>query len=309
LGLCIEQCLAMGRAVEKYNRVFQYGTEARSFIHPRMAIELVLNGHIGEVKEIYVWAPRGESGGSATPVLPVPEGFDYDLWLGPAPEAPFCKDRWSQSGIYYIYDYAIGYIAGWGAHPIDMVQWWADKTGQGIPLEYEGTGTLPDSGLFNTIVHWDMTCRYRSGVTLHFMDTVSAKAKISKDEKLTWDDKWGHGVIFVGTKGEVYLKRMAFKTNPMTLMKVAKNPGDIRLPASSDHNANWIHCIKTREQPVSDIYSAVKSDILCHLCDISVRTGRKIRWDPVKETIVNDPEAVKMMSRPMRAPYDKLMLL
>jgi hypothetical protein len=93
LGLSIEQDLAARRAVRQYGRVFQYGAEHRSTASARHAIELVLNGRIGKVQAIYVFCPTGGEGGAATPVLPVPKDLDYDLWLGPAPQAPFCHDR------------------------------------------------------------------------------------------------------------------------------------------------------------------------------------------------------------------------
>jgi hypothetical protein len=93
LGLTVEQTLAAREITDKHQRVFQYGTQNRSMAQLRMGLELVLNGHIGKVKALYVWCPPGESGGLPTPVLPGPDGFDYDLWLGPAPEAPFCHDR------------------------------------------------------------------------------------------------------------------------------------------------------------------------------------------------------------------------
>ena len=93
LGVCIEQDLSARQIVDKYKRIFQYGAQNRSTAQTRMGMELVLNGHIGEVKEIYAWCPPGESGGSATPVLPIPDGFDYNMWLGPAPQAPYCQDR------------------------------------------------------------------------------------------------------------------------------------------------------------------------------------------------------------------------
>ncbi|VGO14022.1 scyllo-inositol 2-dehydrogenase (NAD(+)) [Pontiella desulfatans] len=103
LGLSIEQNLAARAITEKHNRIFQYGAQQRSMQHLRMGIELVLNGHIGEVKDIYAWAPAGQSGGS-TEAQPVPENVDYDLWLGPAPKAPFSEERTSNRGSWYIYD-------------------------------------------------------------------------------------------------------------------------------------------------------------------------------------------------------------
>jgi hypothetical protein len=93
-----------------------------------MGIDLVLNGHIGEVQELYVWAPGGVSGGGDPTPQPVPEDLDYEMWLGPAPKEPYSPDRVSNKGAWYTYDYALGFIAGWGAHPLDQLQWYVAPT-------------------------------------------------------------------------------------------------------------------------------------------------------------------------------------
>ncbi len=306
LGISIEQCKAATEIVDKHKRVFQYGTQNRSIAQVRLGTELVLNGHIGEVKEVYVWCPQGHSGGSATPVLPVPKGFDYDMWLGPAPETPFCKDRCllsgnARNGIFHIYDYAIGFIAGWGAHPMDQAQWWADEVGLKIPVEYEGTGTIPKTGLFNTLTHWDMTCTYPNGLKMRFLDNQTAR----KDNRVPQisETKFNHGSLFVGETGWVAVSRYGWKVFPDTLYKKARDAGPKKLPVSRSHTRNFIDSVLSRARPVSHLHSAVRSDIICHLCDIAMRTGRKIKWDPNTETIVGDPEAAKRMHRPMRAPW------
>jgi predicted dehydrogenase len=306
LGISIEQVLAAREIGDKHKRIFQYGTQNRSMIHVRMGTELVLNGHIGEVKELYVWCPPGESGGSATPVLPVPEGFDYDMWLGPAPEVPFCADRClrqtGRNGIFHIYDYAIGFIAGWGAHPLDQLQWWADQAGLTIPVKYEGTGTIPKEGLFDTTTNWDMTCSYANGLTLRFLDNVTAREgkKIPNIDQMP---NFYHGTMYVGTEGWVTVTRSGWKVYPESLYRKGKEPGKIRLIQSLNQRHNFIESILNKEQPISDLKSSIKSDLISHLCDISIRTGRTIHWDPEKETIVGDNEAKKMMSRPMREPW------
>lgn len=308
LGLCINQCLAMEKATRKYERIFQYGTEGRSMAHPRLALQLVLNGHIGEVKKMYVWCPHGEAG-NQDDHQPIPEGFDYDLWLGPAPEVPFCANRslrqGHRNGIFHIYDYAIGFIAGWGAHPMDLAQWWADNVKRGIPVDYEGTGVIPTEGLFDTITHWNTTCTYEDGLTMRFADSITIKEVLAKEENMADLDRlWRHGVIFVGADGRrVHLARNACTTRPTELWRKAKDPGAIKLIKSIDHQGNWIDAMLSQEQPVSDVHSAVQSDIICHLCDIAIRTGRKIKWDPRKETIPGDESAKAMMSRPMRKPW------
>jgi len=304
LAISIEQDIAARAIVDKYNRVFQYGAQQRSQVQVRMGIELVLNGHIGDVKEIYVWAPHGESGGSPSPELPVPEGFDYDLWLGPAPKAPFYHDRCyrnnNQNGIFHIYDYAIGYIAGWGAHPVDMLQWWADNAGlDTIPIRYTGSGEIGVGGLFNTLTNWDVKCTYANGLPMRFMDDQTANSL-----KPHPGVEGEHGTLFVGSEGWIRVSRASWKVSPMELYKRGKNPGEKRLDVSTDQIQNFVDCVISRKQPVDNLHSAVRSDIICHLSDICIREGRPITWDPEKETIVDDPEAAKRMRRPMRKPWE-----
>lgn len=305
LGISIEQDLAARRAVRQYGRVFQYGTERRSTPSARHAIELVLNGRIGKVKELYVLSPFSPQGGSATPVLPVPKELDYDLWLGPAPEAPFCHDRCLvNSGIFHVYDYSIGFIAGWAAHPLDMVQWWADHAGMGIPVSYEGTGVLPEKGLYNVVTRFDMRCRYENGLTMRLMDhQTSSTADIP-------GIRTGNAATFVGSEGWISVGYNDLQAQPASVLDSVIRPEEIHLPngdyAGSPyveaHHLSWHDCIRFRRDPVSNIESSVRSDLVSHLCDICIRVGRPIHWDPVRETI-DDEAARKMMSRPMRAPW------
>ena len=308
LGLCINECLQMEKAVKKHGRVFQYGTEGRSMPGTRLGIEMVLNGHIGDIEKVYIWAPSGHSGGNFAPG-PIPEGFDYDLWLGPAPEVPFSPGRCCKGGggnaIFHYYDYAIGFIAGWGAHPVDIYQWWADNVGLGIPEHAEGTGTIPTKGVYNTITNWNVTYEYKKGPLIRFYDTRTAAKELPKQKeiKFPFTKKMGHGVIFIGTKGQLFVQRGTFNTHPAELRKLGKNSGKIKLQTSQCHEGNWVDRILDRKQPVSDIWSAVRSDIICHLGDIAIRTGRKIKWDDEKKTIVGDKAAEAMMYRKLRKPW------
>jgi hypothetical protein len=308
LGLSIEQDLAAREIVDKHKRVFQYGTQQRSQSHMRMGLELVLNGHIGELQEIYVWAPHGASGGSGTPVIPVPEGYDLDLWTGPAEPAPFSHDRnlgqGQRKAIYHVYDYAIGFIAGWGAHPVDILQWWADESGRGIPVTYKGTGTIPTEGLFNTLTHWDVECTYADGLKMYFMDDETAKKPERKVPNMDQIGKsFGNCTMFMGSKGWIALSRGGWKFSSDELRRMAKDPGPKRLAVSRGHQRNFVDAILVREQPVSDLHSAVQSDIICQMGDICIRTGETVGWDPVKETVVGSADAVAMMHRNMRKPW------
>lgn len=303
LGLCAAQTLAARAITDRFGRLVQYGAQQRSIQHVRMGIELVLNGHIGRVRELYTWAPKGESGGRPEPVLPVPEGFDYDLWLGPAPWAPFCEDRClgqgHRKGIYHIYDYAIGFIAGWGAHPMDMLQWWADHAGRAeVPIRYEGTGLIPTEGLFNTVTHWDVTATYQDGLKLRFMDNETA-ARLRPHPGI----EGNHGTLFVGEEGWVRVSRDNWKTSPESLMYKGKDPGERRLRASRDQIDDFIESVRAGRTPIDDLHSAVRSDLACHLSEISIRTGRPITWDPARETIVGDADAARLLSRSAREPW------
>jgi hypothetical protein len=282
LGISMEHDKAMREAVHQCQAVFQYGTQQRSFDqHCGFAAELVRNGYIGDLKAVHVIAPNGETGGQAVP-QPVPEGLDYDLWLGPAPVTPYTTDRVIGTGRWHIYDYAIGFIAGWGAHPLDIAHWGCPH----IPVEYEGSGRIPTDGLFDTVVDWNVRGRYAGG----------AEYTLKTGGDLT---------TFVGTKGWVAAGRGrgTLRAEPASLLSVKIKPEEIHLLQENNHYGDFLNCVLTRRTPVSNIDSAVQSDFMSHLGDIAVRTGRKIRLDPAKEQIVGDDAAARMMKRTMRAPW------
>jgi len=280
LGISIAENKLLREIVRKHGTIFQYGTQQRCFNqHCGFAAELVRNGYIGELKSVDVVAPNGETGGNPAP-QPVPDGLDYEMWLGPAPVAPYTNDRVVNTGRWHIYDYALGFIAGWGAHPLDIAHWGYPH----IPVEYEGTGRIPREGLYNTVVDWDIKGRYASGVTFTLKPG-------------------GDKTTFTGTEGWVAPSRGGIKASSDELLKIKIKPGDIHLLQDNHHYLNFVKAVKTRRNPASDIDSAVQSDFISHLGDIAVRTGRKIQWDPVKETIVGDENAARMMNRVRREPW------
>jgi glucose-fructose oxidoreductase len=282
LGISVAHDQAIRAAVKRYGSIFQYGTQQRSSQHCRFGCELVRNGRIGKVHTIHVVAPNGRSGGSTEPV-PVPQDLDYDMWLGPAPMALYTKDRCTNLGAYHIYDYALGFIAGWGAHPLDILQWGYDThlAGQG---EFEGTGVIPGEGLFNTVMNWDVRIQYANGLKITFKPGSNSTQ-------------------FVGTEGWVRIWRRGIDAHPKSLLKSTIAPDEIHLLESARHDQNFLDCVKRRSETVSPIEAAVWSDVISHLSDIAVRTGRKIRWDPKKEVIIGDEQASRMLTRPMRSPW------
>jgi len=280
LGVSVAQNKALREAVHRYGAIFQYGTQQRCFnTHCGFGCELVRNGYIGELKAVHVIAPNGATGGNPAP-QPVPDGLDYDLWLGPAPEAPYTHDRVFGIGRWHIYDYAIGFIAGWGAHPLDIAHWGYPH----IPVEYEGTGLIPTDGLFDTVVNWDVRGRYASGVEFTLKPG-------------------GDKTTFVGTEGWVAPSRGGIRADPPSLLSVKIKPDEVHLLQDNPHYRNFLNACLTRTTPAADIDSAVQSDFISHLGDICIRSGRKIHWDPKAETVVGDAEAARRLTRAMRSPW------
>lgn len=283
LGTSVAEDLALREVIKRYDRVFQYGPQRRSGGKWRHACELVRNGHIGQVRQIQITAAT--FGGCApkdpTPAR-VPENLDYGLWLGPAPEVPYVPGRCRARGWYCIYDYCIGWISAWGSHVLSIAQWGYDTHRAGI-TEYEGTGEIPNVGLNDNLVRWDVRMECANGVRM----TLKTG---------------GNGVKFIGSEGAVWVSDGGQGAEPESLWNKQIAADGIRLRSGSLHT-DFIQCVKTRQPTVSPIDDAVYSDIISHLADIAIRLKRKVKWDPAKEQVIGDDEAARMLARSLRDPW------
>jgi glucose-fructose oxidoreductase len=291
MGLSLQEIKTLRAAVHRYERTFQFGTQQRSMPNFRFACELVRNGRIGELKTIKVSAPDGfaeRTNDVGYEVEPVPEGFDYEMWLGPAPWAPYTSKRVINPHWFHISDYSLGYIAGWGIHHIDIAQWGSGMELTG-PVEVEGSGLFPgDDGLCDNALNWDVRLKYANGVRMHFTsDTLMNK----------------HGILFEGTQGWVYVNRSQFDAEPKSLLKETIGPNEIHLPVSTHHQRNFLDSVKSRQPSICNIDVAVRSDTVCTISDIAIRLGRPLKWDPDKEEFVGDDEANLRQRRAMRSPW------
>lgn len=266
--------------VNRSGRIFEYGTQQRGALHVRAGCELVRSGAIGELKALEVKSPSGKPGGKLEP-KPVPPGFDYEMWQGPAPERPYCDDRCLVPGPWHIYDYSIGFLGGWGAHPLDVLDWGLPHPV--VPVEYEGTGVIPAEGLYNTVMDWKVRCTYANGLV---MDFSAAEEDATK---------------FIGSEGWIQIRRRSIESEPASL--TAGQPVSRFEQFGRNHTRNFLDSIRGQSTPESPIDAAIRTDLVSHLSNIAVRTGRKIRWDPVKEAIIDDSQATKMMNRPLRSPW------
>jgi hypothetical protein len=302
LGVSVDYGFKLRKLVQEKSAVFQYGTQQRSDRYFRMACELAQNGYIGELKSIDAWCDSvgdNEYTKIIPPTEPVPADLDYDRWIGPAPMKPFSKVRVSNRGAYHIYDYALGYIAGWGAHPLDIAQW-GNNSENTAPIKYEGTGTIPTGGLFDTVSSWDIHCTYANGVKMHFMDHATAVPIVNQ----YYPTLRVHGTTFHGSEGWVTVRRGAIDFSDEALRRVKLKDTDTHLYKSGSHMGNFIDCIKSRKKPISTIEAAVQSDLISHLSNAVVRLGHSINWDPKKEQVVSDAQAVnKVLNRSLRKPW------
>ena len=283
LGLSIAQDLECRRVFGECGRVFQYGTQQRSsgFMtvgdqnprlenHCRYGCELVRSGRIGKVKRIEVVAPNGGAGGSTT-AIPVPDDLDFARWCGPNIKRDYTADLCTPPGTYYVYDWSIGYLGGWGAHPLDIMVWGDDSDISG-PMTVEGTGVIPTEGLYDSVYDWDCTLQCANGVEIHITPG-------------------GDSTKFIGEEGWVAIGRGWIDAGPKSLLDVEIGPNDFRLMDSRNHYQNFVDGVRGRFEGTSSLVHAVRSDIISHLCDIAIREGRQIIWDPTAETIVGDAAA------------------
>ena len=272
-------------AVRRYSRVLQTGSHERSNASCRMACELVRNGRVGKLHTIRVQLPTGNNRCGPQAPQPVPEGFDYDMWLGPAPWEPYTPRRCH--GVFrWILDYSDGELTDRGAHVGDIALWGAQPFLKG-PVEIEGKGEFPQDGLWDTPVAFDITHTYSNGVRLLCV------SKGPRGVKFEGSDGW----IFVHIHGG------ALEAEPKSILRETIGPGEVHLKRSPGHHNDFLSCVRNRTDPVAPAEGGHATASFCHLGLIAMQTGQKLKWDPERERFLNSDEANRMILRPMRSPW------
>lgn len=292
LTLVVDEGPVMIDAARKHKRVVQTGTMQRSGKEFILAVELVQSGLLGKIHTVNVTLPGPNwiaRAGKPVPDSAPPQGFDFDRWLGPAPERPYNKNR-----VHYLFrffwDYSGGQQTNFGAHHLDIAQWGLGMDESG-PVSAEGTATFNPDGWYETPDTTNIKYTYDNGVVLNCRQVPDTKSK-------------KQGTEFIGEKGSLFVYRGGIIANPPELLKEVDVPKIVNRDANIAHVNNFIDCIKTREKPAADISIGHRSATVCHLGNIALRTGKKIQWDPEQETIVGDAEAAKWLSKEYRKPYE-----
>lgn len=278
---------AAADAVRKYGRILQVGSQERSRALGRYACELARNGRLGRIHTIRVNLPVDPHPSPPMDVQPVPEGLDYDLWLGPAPWAPYTPRR-CHGSFRWILDYSDGELTDRGCHVGDLAIWGGgfDRSG---PVEIEGRAEFPPDGLYSTPFGYEIQAKFAGGV------------------KMTIKDGGDRGVKFEGDDGWVFyhVHGGTLDASDDRLIREPIRPGELHLyNATNDHYRNFLNCIRSRKETIAPAEAGHRTSSLCHLATIACITGRRLQWDPAAERFTNDAAANNMIGRAMRSPWN-----
>jgi predicted dehydrogenase len=287
LARSIREGRAICDAVHRYARVWQTGSWQRSVAHFRRACELVRNGRIGKVSYVEVGLPTGGTRGPQ-PEIPVPDYLDWNFWLGPAPWRPYCdfggnSPHWNWR---WIMDYSGGQLTDWAGHNIDIAHWGLDLDHTG-PVEIEGKGEFPANGLYDVPVTYRFRCKYATGLEM----------VVANNQQVAQGAKW------FGEKGWIHVHRGGLSASDDKILKEVIGPDEIQLYNSRDHLQNFLDCVKSRKLTITPVETAQRSISVGLLGEIAMITGRKIRWNPETEEIINDPAASALLGRAYRQPW------
>lgn len=288
--------IAEGRAlydtVKRYGRVLQTGSHERSRPNARYACELVRNGRIGKLHTIWINLPCTDphhieimKDVGPHPPEPVPEVFDYNFWLGHTPWYPYtpkrCHFRWR-----FILEYGGGEMTDRGAHVIDLAQL-GNGTDDTVPIELDARGEAAAGDLYNAFFNYKFECKYANGVRM--IGTTATP----------------RGLKFEGTDGWIFIHIHGgnLEAEPKSLLREQIGPDEIQLGRSPGHHRDFLNSVITRRKPMAPVEVGYHSAVICHLLNISMQLGRRIRWDPEKDQVIDDVTAQAKLYRPMRSPW------
>lgn len=318
LTLTIDEGKKICQVARDTGRVFQVGTQQRSEMGLRFlqAVALIREGRIGDIEKVHV-AIGGAPTSGPIPKAEVPTSLNWEKWLGQAPQVDYRYaegGHWGKSRCHYEfrwwYEYSGGKMTDWGAHHVDIAQWGLDQLGEGQgPISIEpltASHPVPFENGYPTLDN-----QYNAATKFHIR--VMFPGNVEMNIRESCDDLgFGNGILFEGTKGRFIVNRgkiagapiEELKDNPLpedALTKVyrGKQPG-----GGNAHMKNFFDCLKTRELPISDVFSHHRAMTTCHLANIAIRLDRPLKWDAKSEQIVGDEAANAWQSREQRKGYE-----
>ena len=297
LTLTVDEGKLICKVVEQTGRTVQIGSWQRSDERFRLAIELVRSGRIGKLRQVDVVLGKNATGGPFAS-RPVPGHLNWDLWQGQTPNVSFVEERCHYTFRWW-WEYSGGQMTDWGAHHIDIAQWAIDS----LPIEFDGSASGPGTeGGYNVPVDFQAKVKYANGVVMHI------------------HDHGDNGILFTGDQGRLFVNRGKITGRPIDDLPNKPLPRDQwnaykhdnldqplrngKLDSIVSHMHNFFECIETKAPTISDATSQHRSVSTCHLANIAIRLGRPVRWDPVAEACIGDPQANSMLSREQRKGFE-----
>jgi predicted dehydrogenase len=278
------------KAIRRNKVVLQTGSQQRSSVYFRQVCTIIRNNWLGKLKRIEVAIPTDQGRADGEPTAP-PADFNYDMWTGPCPEIPYIESRvhpnegYSRPGWLQVNRYCLGMITGWGSHMYDIAQWGNGTDTDSGPASIQSTGEFPDRGHFDVHVGYEGEAHYDNGVVL-----TSSNGRA--------------GVKFITEDGWAYCKRGGMDCSDKNLLRRKPTEDEVNLYHSSNHMEDFLLSARAGKDPICPVEVGHRSNTICVLHDVSMKlNGRKLNWDPVKEAVVGDAEADKLIQVPMRAPY------
>ncbi|HET8548043.1 MAG TPA: Gfo/Idh/MocA family oxidoreductase [Bryobacteraceae bacterium] len=310
-SLTIREGRQMADTIRSTGRILQLGSQQRSELQFRLACELIRNGRIGKVKEIFIGLPYDPPGGNEKP-MPVPATFDYDAWLGSTPLVPYTEDRvhpqtndirarYARPGWLRCEQFGAGMITGWGAHHIDTAHVAMDTENSG-PVAVVADAQFPKRGLWDVHGSYLVRGQYANGAVMYISDKFPNGLRFVGEDGWIWVTR---GRYRAGEPAEGQPRNRALDAHDPRILRTGVEDTEIRLHASpqNDHHLDWLTSIRTRQQPVAPAEAGHRSCSACLVAHTAMRLGRELKWDPAAERFTNDAEANSMLARNQRAPY------
>ena len=297
----------MVKAANDNQRVVQLGSQGRSQRECYYANRYIANGNIGQVKKVTCWHYESPADNNPVPDREPPPELDWDLWLGPLPWRRY-NPRYLPGSFRWMMESGGGQIRDRGAHVMANALWImnADHTG---PVSVEAKGTLPTKGAYDVGLKMEVVYEFKNpDWTLTWNQPGKMMPYFDRERKKALGIREEYGAVYEGDKdnlilwvgdSQVFTEQKAIDWNkqpPADAKDVHKSP-------NFDHHEDWFQAIKNGTKSVSNVEAGVATAFLCVLGNLSLILGRKLNWNPVKQEIVGDEEARRLMSRPQRYPY------
>jgi predicted dehydrogenase len=305
LGLSVEYMKTLKSELNRSGLRFNYGTQQRSYHFMQKAMDFIHDGSLGEIKEAYVWAPGGglDRHIGYFKEARVPEDLDYNRWLGPAPESPYTPDRVHRDGSFFINDYSIGFLGGWGAHPLDILVWGLkNKLSGNYTVKASGQINWPEGSMYNNINIWDSALSYDNGLKVRFMSQDIAKPVVMNYQK----EYRQNGTLFIGAKGWMTLSRTYAECS---IPEIHQAINDFPKASYGLDGERGMHLIRFGElirnelKTYMDIDDAILSDLISHNTDAAIRLQKDLLWDSESMMIKNSEEGNALLNRAHRSPF------